>query len=165
MPNEFFVLRPGERVTVVSHTADLLEVEAVLTPGGRLPPKHLHPEQDERFEVLEGTLRVVAGGRTQAFGPGESVDIPRGTPHTMDAGGDAPARVRWQTRPALGTVAWWSAVDAAGRRYGGGQVPLPVLARLVQRHQAVFRLALPGPLQGPVLALLARLPTRRPPAG
>ena len=50
-----------ESVEVRSSTPAALEVEATYGAASKAPPKHLHPDQDERFEVLAGTLRAVVG--------------------------------------------------------------------------------------------------------
>jgi hypothetical protein len=109
--------------------------------GTRLPPAHLHPAQDETFEVLEGRLRVIAHGEERVLTVGERIEIPRRTPHRM-AAADAGARVRWTTRPALRTEAWFAELDAANRRHGG-RAPVPVLLALIVRYNDVFRLTRP----------------------
>ena len=81
---------------------ELLEMEASYGEGSMLPPEHLHPSQDERFEVLEGAVRTVIGGVDGRHETGETFDVPAGTPHQMT--GDGVARVRWQVRPALRTA-------------------------------------------------------------
>jgi quercetin dioxygenase-like cupin family protein len=156
-----YALTAHETVTIRQATPELLEAEVHWTHGGKLPPAHLHPAQDERFEVLEGTLRVVLDGRERTLSAGEAVEIPRGASHRMTAAGDEGARAIWQTRPALRTIEWWAALDAERSRRGGGDPPLPVMARLVRAHEAELRLQLlPAPLQGPLLRLLAALPVR-----
>jgi hypothetical protein len=40
-------------------TEDLLEMEGSYSGEGGLPPEHFHPQQDERFEVIEGVVRAV----------------------------------------------------------------------------------------------------------
>jgi quercetin dioxygenase-like cupin family protein len=77
-------------------------MEATYGKGSMLPPEHLHPRQDERFEVLEGAVLTVIAGEERRYKAGESFDVPTGTPHQMT--GDGPARVRWQIRPALRTA-------------------------------------------------------------
>ena len=156
-----YALTAHETVTIRQATPDLLEAEVRWTGGGRLPPAHLHPAQDERFEVLEGTLRVVVDGEERTLAAGEAIEIPRGAVHRMTAAGGGAARAIWQTRPALRTVEWWAAVDAERSRRGGRDPPLPVMARLVRAYAAEFRLELlPGAVQGPLLRLLALLPVR-----
>jgi len=58
-----FQLTPSESVRVVRHEPEALEVEGTWGPGGSPPPKHFHPAQDERFEVLEGTLHTRVEGQ------------------------------------------------------------------------------------------------------
>ena len=58
-----YTLTPHESVTLRSETPEAIEVEALYAPGGDPPPAHLHPAQDERFEVLAGELRTKVAGR------------------------------------------------------------------------------------------------------
>ncbi len=102
----------GERLEVVQDTPDVLTVEACYDPRGDQPPAHYHPRQDEHFEVLEGSLRVQAGGAQRDLHAGDILDIPRGSAHRMWNPADGPARVRWETRPAGSTKEWFSALAA-----------------------------------------------------
>ena len=95
----------GFRLKLVQTAAEtggeLLEMEASYAEPG-MPPEHLHPSQHEHFEVLEGAVVAVVDGVEARYGAGDAFDVPAGTPHKM--GGDGPARVRWQVRPALRTA-------------------------------------------------------------
>jgi quercetin dioxygenase-like cupin family protein len=122
-----------ERLTLKRRTPELLEVEADFDPTGKLPPAHLHPAQDEHFEVLAGVVRVRTPEGERRYAAGESLDIPRGTPHCMANGGDVPARVLWQVRPALRTDAFWAALSRA-------RTPLGQLMAVL-RFRREFRLA------------------------
>jgi hypothetical protein len=105
----------GYRLRLVTTGAEsggeLLEMEASYEGSGQLPPEHLHPSQEERFEVLEGAVRTVVGGAERRYAAGETFTVPAGTPHQMT--GDGPARVRWEVRPALRTAEFFE------RLYGG----------------------------------------------
>src|SRR5262249_15578452 len=92
----------GFRLKLVRITDDMLEMEASYSGEGGLPPEHLHPRQDERFEVLEGTVRAVVDGQERRYEAGDAFDIPARTPHQMAGAG--PARVHWEVRPALRTA-------------------------------------------------------------
>ncbi len=50
----------GERFTFLKTAADtdgkLLQFDVELSAGGSVPGAHLHPVQEERFEVLEGWM-------------------------------------------------------------------------------------------------------------
>jgi quercetin dioxygenase-like cupin family protein len=95
----------GERIDFIRTAADtggeLLEFEVELSADGHVPGAHVHPEQEERFHVLEGTLKFRLGMRTIVAGPGESVVVPAGRVHKFANGGDTPARARVEVVPAL----------------------------------------------------------------
>lgn len=129
---------------------EVLEVESTWAEGGDLPPAHFHPAQDEHLEVLEGTLRVSLDGTVREVGPGEVLEIPRGTVHAMAATtGDA--RAIWQTRPALATESFFAGIDGVQRRGGS----LLDLAPVVRAHAAEVRFTPPPRIvQAPLFAAL-----------
>ncbi|MBM3667590.1 MAG: cupin domain-containing protein [Actinobacteria bacterium] len=108
-------LTPIQSVTVIRSEPELLEVETEYAADGSPPPKHLHPAQDERFEVLAGTLRVVVDGEERDLATGEEIEIPRGSAHQMWNPGGEIARVRWQTLPAGRTEDFFAALDRLNR--------------------------------------------------
>jgi quercetin dioxygenase-like cupin family protein len=95
----------GERITFLQTAADtdgaLLELELELAADGKVPGAHVHPEQEERFHVLEGTMRFRLGMRTIMAGPGETVVVPARRVHKFANAGDETARVRVEVEPAL----------------------------------------------------------------
>jgi quercetin dioxygenase-like cupin family protein len=150
-------LTRSESVIIRRSEPDLLEVEGVWGPGGSPPPKHFHPAQDERFEVIVGTLRAKVDGDERDLRQGEVLEIPRGTPHQMWNPGEAEARASWQTRPAGRTEQWFRAVDAVIGRSEGDPGALD-FAPLLSEYDDVFRLAVaPQPLVKPAVGLLGRL--------
>ena len=88
--------------TAAETGGELLEMEASYGGNGVLPPQHFHPRQDERFTVLEGTIRAVVEGETRIYEAGESFDVPAGTPLTFTAHGWAV--VVHSLRPGRNTV-------------------------------------------------------------
>jgi quercetin dioxygenase-like cupin family protein len=50
---------------------------------GTSPPRHIHTREDEVFVVLEGEVRFEVDGEQLVAGPGTSVFMPRGVPHTF----------------------------------------------------------------------------------
>jgi quercetin dioxygenase-like cupin family protein len=151
-------LTPGEAVTILSSRPEALEVEATYSAAGK-PPPHLHPAQDERFEVLEGALTVRVAGEERELAAGERLEIPRGTAHQMWNAADAPARVRWQTSPAGRTEQWFRAIDALHRegRVARNGMPGPLaFGVLLDEYRDVFRLAVgPDALVRPLVRGLA----------
>jgi quercetin dioxygenase-like cupin family protein len=95
----------GEQITFLRTAADTrgesLEFEVTLAPDGHVPGAHVHPEQEERFHVLEGTMKFRLGLRTIEAGPGETVIVPAGRMHRFANGGATAARARVEVVPAL----------------------------------------------------------------
>jgi quercetin dioxygenase-like cupin family protein len=95
----------GEKITFRKTAADtdgeLLEIDLELTPDGHVPGAHVHPEQEERFHVIEGTMKFKLGLKTIVAGPGETVVVPKGRVHRFANGGDTVAKARVQVVPAL----------------------------------------------------------------
>src|SRR3954447_19248836 len=85
----------GERIEFIATARDTqgerLEFERELTPDGHVPGAHVHPEQEERFHVLEGTMKFRLGLRTIVAEPGEVVTVPPGRMHRFANAGDGPA--------------------------------------------------------------------------
>jgi quercetin dioxygenase-like cupin family protein len=90
------------RLRFVQIDDELLVMEASYGGDGSLPPEHLHPAQEERFEVIDGAVRAIVDGAERRYEKGDAFAVPAGTPHQMT--GDGPARVRWEVRPALRTA-------------------------------------------------------------
>jgi quercetin dioxygenase-like cupin family protein len=95
----------GERITFRKTSADtngeLLEFDIALTPDGHVPGMHVHPAQEERFEVQSGTVRFRKGLRTVTAEAGDVVVVEPGRIHKFANVGDGPAEMRVQVSPAL----------------------------------------------------------------
>jgi quercetin dioxygenase-like cupin family protein len=95
----------GERF-IFHTTADdsagaLLAFDLVLDPNGQVPGGHVHPVQQESFQVVRGTMKFKKGLRTVIAGPGEEVVVPPGAYHRFANAGHELAVVRVQVEPAL----------------------------------------------------------------
>lgn len=153
-------LTPTESIEVRSSTAEALEVEVTYGPTGSPPPKHLHPAQDEHFEVIAGTMEVRIDGEERTLSAGEQIDIGRGRVHQMWNAGSEPARVRWVTSPAGRTEQWFRAIDSLHRegRVGRNGMPGPLaFGVLLAEYRDVFHLAGPDWLLRPALAALGAI--------
>ncbi|MFN8202204.1 MAG: quercetin 2,3-dioxygenase [Solirubrobacteraceae bacterium] len=102
-------------------TAGRLAVFVATLPEGFSPPRHIHTREDEVFVVLDGEVSFDIDGRRLLAGPGTSVFMPRGVPHTFRA--DSPAaRILGVLTPggfeeifrSLGTPARGRALPAPG---------------------------------------------------
>jgi quercetin dioxygenase-like cupin family protein len=58
-----------------------LSLDCEVAPGGKVAVRHIHPRQDETFEIKEGVLRLEINGDTKLYQKGEKVIVPKGQPH------------------------------------------------------------------------------------
>jgi mannose-6-phosphate isomerase-like protein (cupin superfamily) len=87
--------------TTAESGGEAFEAINVLAPGFGGPPLHLHPKAEESYEVLSGTLDVCVGREWRRLGPGESVTVAAGTPHTLRNTSGAEVRLRNVHSPAM----------------------------------------------------------------
>lgn len=163
----------GERITFRETAADSAGARLVIDlelPAGRRVPggQHIHPRQEERFEVIEGTMRFKLGRRRVVAGPGEVVVVPAGQRHDFANVGRDDALVRVEIRPALNMEQLFeTAVGLARqRRTMLGGIPRPLdLALFTQQFEDEVQGAFPPrSVQRMVLAPLAWLARRRQPS-
>src|SRR5690349_11515001 len=122
----------GETIAFRHVSDELLAFDLLLTPDGHVPGMHVHPEQTERFEVVEGHMKFRLGLRTIEAGPGEVVTVPAGAAHKFANAGDEPVVARVEVRPALKMAELLEttvALAEAGRTTRKG-MPRPTLAPL-----------------------------------
>lgn len=72
-----------EFLVPAEHTGGKLSVFQATVPEGFSPPRHIHTREDEVFVVLEGEVWFDVDGERHLAGPGASVYMPRGVPHTF----------------------------------------------------------------------------------
>ena len=146
-------------------TGEVLTVDAVVDPGGGVTP-HVHPTMEERFRVLEGRARFLAGRTWTEAAPGDEVVVPPGTRHAYRNDGDVPARIVCDVRPPSTLQAFLEDVAGLSRsgaisRLGLPKSPKGLLRGAVLAHHyrdmAVLGFPLPPPA---VLAPLAALGRR-----
>lgn len=154
--------RSGERLVFLRTGAEtggeVLEYEIEFRPSGFAVRDHVHPRQQERHEVLEGSLGIVVGGRRRVLGPADVEVVPPRTRHRLFAVGEGRVRARFESRPALETdvlleTLYRLARDGrVGRRGGPGLLQLAVIFDELgelghpARPPLAFQKALFGPL-------------------
>lgn len=79
----------------------LFEAINVLVPGFEGPPLHIHPQAEESYQVLEGTLDVCIDGQWRQVGPGETAIVAAGIAHTLKNDHPEPVRLINVHKPAL----------------------------------------------------------------
>jgi quercetin dioxygenase-like cupin family protein len=80
---------------------DSLVVDSWLEPGGALPP-HYHPQQEERWSAVSGSVRFLHNDVEHLIGPeaGEII-VERGEVHGLRNDGDNEAHLRCYVTPPL----------------------------------------------------------------
>ena len=97
-------------------------MEALVPPGGG-PPPHIHTREDEIFYVLEGEIEFLLGEETITAGPGDFVNVPRGTVHRFENTGAATAKLVLTFTPA-GIEHWFAdTLERAPNRIAIEDVP------------------------------------------
>jgi quercetin dioxygenase-like cupin family protein len=137
----------------------LLRLDFFVAPGGFLGSEHLHPRQEERIEVLSGTLRCRVGARERSVGAGEAVTVPPGIPHTLWNESREEARALVEYRPALRMETLFETLFGLGKdgkTDEGGSPGLLQGAVMLREFEDEYRLARPSlPVQKALLAVLA----------
>jgi quercetin dioxygenase-like cupin family protein len=155
----------GDRVTwrktaQETHGA-LLRYELVVWPAAKGPLAHIHPRQEERFEVLSGTLRARVKDGEQTLGVGQSLVVAPGTPHTWWNDGHEEAHVLVEFRPALHfeTILETGYGLARDGKTNGKGVPNPLqLGVMFNEYQdEIYLAALPIAVQKVLWALLGNI--------
>jgi quercetin dioxygenase-like cupin family protein len=94
-----------------------------LVPSGGGPPPHIHTREEETFYVLEGEIEFLLGKETILAGPGDFVNVPRGTVHRFQNVGTETAKLVLTFTPA-GIDRWFAEIlDAAPNKVGASDVP------------------------------------------
>lgn len=165
----------GERLVFRQTSADtegaLLELDMFWPPGFDRREAHVHPEMEERFEVLSGTARFRLGSRERReviAPPGGVVAVAPGVPHVSSNAGGETVHVRVRFRPALRQEMLLESLYGADSRDGARDgLPPGVLRRALLAHvyrREVRPVRPPLVVQRvvfPILALAARLAGHR----
>jgi mannose-6-phosphate isomerase-like protein (cupin superfamily) len=95
----------GERLVFRKTSADTggqaVVIETFVQPNGFVAAAHVHPTQEERFEILRGSVGFKIGRKKLVAGPGQRLTVPAGTPHKFWNAGDDEAHFVCEVRPAL----------------------------------------------------------------
>lgn len=95
----------GEKIVFLQTAKDtngeLLELDLFVRPGGFVAAEHIHPIQDEEFEVISGTLALYRNGEKTIGEKGFQTTIKAGTPHVWTNDGEDELHCRLKFRPAL----------------------------------------------------------------
>lgn len=143
----------GERIRFIRTSSasggSSAQFDLEMPSGSEMIGEHIHLVQEERFEVLEGTLRMRLNGEETLHGPGETVVVPAAAPHSLGPDGDNSMRVRVTFTPGGNIEEFFDEffrLAREGRTNAKGMPSLPVTARLSLEHQ-MYLAGPPIPLQ------------------
>jgi quercetin dioxygenase-like cupin family protein len=95
----------GERLLFRKTSSDTggeaVILETFVKPDGFVAAAHVHPYQEESFEILDGLVGFRFGGEEFVASPGERLTVPAGTPHRFWNAGEEEAHFVCEVRPAL----------------------------------------------------------------
>lgn len=156
----------GERITVLEapgeENGDLLRFDWQLSPRFSIP-EHIHRRQEERHEIVSGTLRGRIGGREQDHGAGERIIAPAGVPHAWRNPSDTEGlHIISELQPARGfdtllKTGFTIAQDLKSDRSGIPKHLLRAAILLDEAGDEFYPTGIPEPMWTALLSALARL--------
>ena len=124
------------RTTSADSNGERVVVETLVEPHGAVAAAHVHPAQDELFEVLGGEVEFRLGKQTVVARPGDRVLVPAGMPHRFRNVGEETAHFVCEITPALEfeqliETMFSLAADGKVNRKG---MPNPLRLAVIARH-------------------------------
>ena len=153
-----------------SRHGEVLRVEIWTKPGGGVLAEHVHPQLEERYELVEGEVTFKVDGERQQAGPGERLVVAPGVRHSFENTGTETAHLVVEADPALQlreSIEEGAALARAESFTESGK-PRSVRAlvegaALARRYRETVVLSSPPPaVQRLLFPLLARFASRNP---
>jgi mannose-6-phosphate isomerase-like protein (cupin superfamily) len=140
----------GERLVFKTTAADTdgeyTLFECFVKPNGFVAAAHVHPYQQERFQIIEGSVTFMLNGQELPTEPGDCILVPPGMKHQFWNAGDEEARFACEVRPALEferLIETMFSLAADGKTNNKG-MPNPLrLAVIARAHFDTVRLPFP----------------------
>jgi mannose-6-phosphate isomerase-like protein (cupin superfamily) len=84
-----------------SRDGGVLRIEIHTEPGGGVLADHVHPQLEERYEVLEGEVTFRVDDEPVVAGPGERIVVAPGVRHSFQNTGTGTAHLEVEADPPL----------------------------------------------------------------
>ncbi len=101
-------------VSAEQSEGELFRMEYLAREVTIAPRDHIHTQQEERVEVLEGTLRCRIAGVERVLRAGDNVTIPIGTPHAVWNDDPSGSSSIGEYRPAMNAEAMFRGIIVKG---------------------------------------------------
>lgn len=108
------MIKQGEKITNVrtgqimiflktgtETNGEILHIECFSPPTPEREPEHIHPFQENSFEIISGSCVFNVAGKEEIVGPGESISIPANVPHHFWNAGNKVSHYLQTFKPAL----------------------------------------------------------------
>ena len=152
-------LRTVFRKTAQETNGDLLQVDWIGSPRWSTGPDHVHPRQEERFEVSSGRLGLRADGIERVHGVGDVIVVLAGSPHAVRNAGDDEVHVLVDFEPALRTERAFETLAGLardGKTNRAGAPKNPLLALILREfEEEIYFVRPPLAVQRVILGALA----------
>ena len=132
--------------TAAETGGEYVRFQCVVEPSGFVAAAHVHPFQEERFEILKGSASFRIDGQDLVANTGDSILVAAGRRHQFWNASDTEVRFTCEVRPALGfepLVETMFALARDGKTNRKG-MPNPLrLAVIAREHFDTVRLPFP----------------------
>lgn len=136
------------RATRASTGGAYCEFDLFLAPGAKVAAPHRHPNQEERFTTVSGSLRVSVAGEVALCEPGAETVVPPGTPHKWGNAAEAESHAIVRLTPALNIEDFFTVfcrLAAEGKASSSGLPRNPLqLAVVLDAYRDEFDFATPA---------------------
>lgn len=86
------------------HNGKYILFDFEVAPKGYVPVRHIHPSQNEHFEIVSGTLRLELNGEIKHLQASDKIIVPKGKPHQWwNDSSDTTVKMKVKFEPALKT--------------------------------------------------------------
>jgi quercetin dioxygenase-like cupin family protein len=155
-------LRTVFRKIAEETSGELLQVDWIGESSWTTGPHHVHPQQEERFEVLSGRLGLRADGIERVHGAGDVIVVSAGSPHAAWNAGDDEVHVLVDFRPALRTERAFETLAGLARdgktNRAGSPKNLLQLALILRHFEGeIYFVQPPLAVQRVILGVLAKV--------
>jgi quercetin dioxygenase-like cupin family protein len=94
---------------------ELLQIDCVSPPSAMREPEHIHPFQENKFEILSGSCTFSIEGKDRVAKAGDTVTIPSKVRHLFWNSGQIDAHYIQEFRPALTIAEFFDTFFALSR--------------------------------------------------
>jgi mannose-6-phosphate isomerase-like protein (cupin superfamily) len=112
--------------------SDLYIFESLNNLKNEGPPLHLHPDLDETFYILGGSMKFKVGDEIFYLKAGDSIFVPRNMPHAFTSNSDKPSKMLIIVQSATTMEAFFEELSKIEK------ITPEIAAKIYQKHNMVL---------------------------